>query len=137
MARGVGQVDAMTTTSIDISDAVDTHLEAYGEPDRARRAGLLERVWSEDARLVDPPAVGAGRQGISALADGLQQQFAGHRFRRTSAVDTHNDVFRYSWELVSPDGTAVLSGLDVGRLGADGRLREIIGFFGDLGRTDA
>ncbi len=127
-------VTAMTSTSTDITDAVDTHLEAYGEPDQARRAGLLERVWSEDGRLVDPPAVGTGRQGISALADALQQQFAGHRFRRTSVVDTHNDAFRYTWDLVGPDGTAVLSGLDVGQLASDGKIREIIGFFGDLGQ---
>ena len=116
----------------DVSTTVDVHLEAYGEPDRARRAELIGRAWAADGRLVDPPAVGEGHDGISGLADALQQQFAGHTFRRTSAVDAHNDAARYAWELVSPDGAVVLAGLDVARLGPDGRLREVVGFFGDL-----
>lgn len=127
----------MPITNDQLTALVDTHLEAYGEPDSTRRAGLLGRVWAEDGRLVDPPAVGEGRLGISGLADALQQQFAGHRFRRTSAVDAHNDVARYAWELVSPDGAVVLAGLDVAQVGGDGRLVQINGFFGDLAPAEA
>ena len=35
-------------------------------------------------------------------------------------------------ELVGPDGTVALKGLDVGEVGDDGRLRRITGFFGEL-----
>jgi hypothetical protein len=116
----------------DINTLVDTHLEAYGEPDRTRRAKLLSSVWAPDGKLVDPPAVGEGLEGISGLADALQQQFPAHRFRRTSAIDAHNDAVRYAWELVGADGTPVLAGLDVGQINGDGKLRQITGFFGDL-----
>ena len=128
---------AMTRTQTDITAVVDTHLAAYGEPDSARRADLLGRVWAEDGRLVDPPAIGEGRDGIGRLADALQQQFAGHRFRRTSAVDAHNDALRYAWELVGPDGSVALAGLDVGELGPDGMLRRVTGFFGPLAAAGA
>ena len=74
----------------------------------------------------------AGHAEISELHAALQGQFPGHRFRRSSAVDTHHDRFRVGWELVGPDGAVALAGTDVGELTEDGRLRAITGFFGDL-----
>jgi hypothetical protein len=32
---------------------------------------------------------------------------------------------------VSPDGTVIVAGIDVGALTADGRLRRVTGFFGE------
>lgn len=122
----------MTTTSTNLTHIVDGHLAAYGEPDATRRGELIAAVWAADGRLIDPPATGDGHAGISALADAVQQQFAGHVFRRTSAVDSHNDVLRYAWELVAPDGAVALAGMDVGQVGEDGRLTQIAGFFGEL-----
>jgi hypothetical protein len=75
--------------------------------------------------------------GISDLAAAVQSQFAGHTFRRVSDIDAHHDVLRYAWELVAPDGSVALSGLDVAVV-ADGRLQHVVGFFGELApRTDA
>lgn len=116
----------------DLTATIDTHLSAYTEPDPARRAPLITQAWAPDGVLLDPPLTGEGHDGISAAADALQSQFAGHRFVRTSAVDEHHRVLRYSWDLVDPAGTTVLSGLDVGVVGEDGRLRRIAGFFGEL-----
>ena len=122
----------MTTTASDVTTKVDAYLAAYGEPDRTRRAELIRTAWAEDGRLIDPPLTGEGHEGIAAMADTLQQQFPGHRFRRTSAVDVHHDHLRYAWELVSPGGDVALTGMDAGELAPDGRLRRITGFFGDL-----
>ena len=131
--------DAMTTTANETTTAViDGYLAAYGEPDADVRGVRIEAVWAPDGRLLDPPAAGEGHVGIDGLATALQGQFPGHRFRRTSAVDAHHDHVRFTWELVAPDGTPVLAGMDVGRLGRDGRLEQIVGFFGELpaARTD-
>lgn len=127
----------MTTTATDLTQVVDGHLAAYGEPDASRRGELIAAVWAPDGRLVDPPATGEGHDGISALADAVQQQFAGHRFRRTSPVDSHNGVFRYAWELVAPDGGVTLAGMDAGQVATDGRLKLIAGFFGPLATPGA
>lgn len=116
----------------DLTSIIDTHLAAYGEPDAAVRAPLVERAWAPDGVLLDPPLTGEGHAGISAAADALQGQFAGHAFARTSAVDEHHGMFRYAWELRAPDGTAVLTGTDVGQVAGDGRLARITGFFGEL-----
>jgi hypothetical protein len=126
----------MDTTTPNVTSVVDGYLAAYGEPDAARRAERIQAAWAPDGQLIDPPATGDGHEGIAALAEALQQQFPGHRFRRTSAVDAHHDHLRFAWELVGPGGDAVLTGLDVGELAGDGRLRRITGFFGELTPRD-
>ena len=115
----------------DLTTLVDTHLAAYGNPDKAARDAAIAEVWAADGAVVDPPLTGEGHAGISDLAAAVQSQFAGHTFRRTSDIDTHHDVARYAWELVGPDGTVAVSGLDVAVV-ADGRLQRIAGFFGEL-----
>ena len=121
----------------DITNTVDTYLSAWSEPDPARRAELIASVWTEDGRLVDPPLSGEGHDGISDMAEVLQQHYAGHRFRRTSGIDAHHDHLRFAWELVGPDGQVALTGLDVAQVTEDGRLRRVTGFFGELPAADA
>jgi len=45
---------------------------------------------------------------------------------------TRHGIVRYSWDLVAPDGGAVLTGTDVAAVGDDGRLTIVAGFFGDV-----
>ena len=116
----------------DVTTRVDAYLSAYGEPDPNRRAELIEQAWTPEGRLVDPPLTGEGHQGISDMAAALQQQFAGHRFRRVSDVDAHHEHLRFAWELVGPGDEVALTGLDIGELAEDGRLRRVVGFFGDV-----
>lgn len=115
-----------------LDQIVDLHLAAYAEPDAAHRAELVERAWTADGSLVDPPLEGSGRDAIAALADAVLAHYPGHTFRRTSAVDAHHSFARYSWQLVAPDGSVAVEGLDVVESAPDGRLARIVGFFGPL-----
>ena len=115
----------------DLQTTIDTHLAAYGEPDASRRAELVSAVWSGDGTLVDPPIDARGHAGIVEMAGAVQSQFPGHTFRRTSEIDAHHDLARYTWEMVGPDGMPALAGTDVALVGADGRLAHVAGFFGD------
>jgi hypothetical protein len=115
----------------DITATIDTYLEAYGETDAGRRRELIEKIWAPDGQLIDPPLDAAGLDAISAMAAAVQGQFPGHAFRRTSSVDAHHGFARYGWELVAADGSVTVSGVDVAELD-DGRLRRVVGFFGDL-----
>jgi hypothetical protein len=116
----------------DLTTTIDTYLAAWTEAEPARRAALIEQVWAADGRLIDPPVAAEGRTGISDVFAALQAQFPGHQFRLASGIDAHHDYLRFAWELVAPDGAVALAGLDVGELAADGRLRRITGFFGEL-----
>jgi hypothetical protein len=120
------------TTMTDISTIVDINLAALTETDPARRAELIKQAWAEDGSLTDPPLVGEGHAGLNEFAATVCEHYAGQRFRRVSAVDAHHDRFRYAWELVAPDGTVTVAGIDVGETAPDGRLAKVTGFFGEL-----
>jgi hypothetical protein len=124
----------MTTTvpATDLTTTIDGNLAAYSNPDGATRRTQLEAVWAADGTLIDPPIDGTGIAGIDALMAAVQSQFPGHTFRRTSGVDAHHDVARYSWALVASDGSVSLEGLDVVEVDAEGRLTRILGFIGPL-----
>ncbi|HUP17668.1 MAG TPA: nuclear transport factor 2 family protein [Acidimicrobiia bacterium] len=115
-----------------VTSTIDIHLEAYCEPDSERRNELLSRVWSESGTLIDPPFDGTGIGPISSMGEAVLEHYPGHRFRRTSDVDTHHVFARYAWDLVAPDGTVAVNGLDVVEFGEDGKLIRVVGFFGDL-----
>ena len=120
------------TTTVDASATVAAYLEAWNEPDSTKRAPLIDQVWASDGRLIDPPFAVQGHDAILEATSGVHEQYPGHRFRQSSAVDSHHNHFRYAWEFVAPDGSIVLAGIDTGEVGDDGKLQRVTGFWGDL-----
>ena len=120
----------------DTTETIDTYLEAYGEPDAVARRALIERAWATDGELVDPPMDATGHDAIDAMFAAVQDSFAGHRFRRITGIDEHHGTARYGWELVAPDGSVTLAGMDVASFDDAGRLARVTGFFGDLPALD-
>jgi hypothetical protein len=116
----------------DVITTVDTYLAMWNETNPARRAGHIAQAWTDGGSYVDPLILAEGHSALSAMVDGVQAKFPGHRFRRVSGVDSHHDQLRFAWELVAPDGAVVVAGIDVGGLAPDGRLARITGFFGEL-----
>jgi len=108
-------------------DLVDRYIAIWNETDAARRGDLIAATWTEDGSYVDPLMAGEGRAGIDAMVAGVQAQFPGFRFRRTSDVDAHNSALRFGWELGPEHGPALAGGVDFGRM-ADGRLAAVTGF---------
>jgi hypothetical protein len=121
-----------TLTNLTLDETIDLHLEAYAEPDPARRAALLEQVWTRDGQLFDPPFDGVGPVGIAQLVDVVLEHYPAHHFERTTAVDSHHGFARYGWSLVAADGAVGTSGTDVVTVDDDGHLVQVVGFFGDL-----
>jgi hypothetical protein len=122
----------MTDTSTDVTTIVDDYLAAWNERDEQTRAALIERAWTPEGRLIDPPFEGEGHDGIGQMAAVMHEHYADHRFERTSGVDLHHDHLRFAWQLVGPDGAVAVAGIDVADLAQDGRLARVVGFFGDL-----
>jgi len=118
------------TTATDHTDLADRCLAIWNETDEARRRDLIARTWTEDALYLDPSQRGEGHAGIDAMVRAVQARFPGLRFRRTGPVDGFQDRLRVAWEFGPEGGGApVLTGLDVGILAEDGRLRAVTGFF--------
>jgi hypothetical protein len=118
--------------TLDATTAVDRYLAALNEPDAVRRRRLIEQAWTPQGSLTDPPIEGAGYDGLAGVGDALHHAYAGHRFERTSAVDVHHGRYRFAWSLVGPGGDVAVTGLDTGMLADDGRVGEVVGFFGEL-----
>lgn len=116
----------------DASTAIDTYFRMWNETDPVARVELVRRAWTGDGRHVDPLADVQGHSAIDEMVAGVQSQFPDATIRRTSAVDGHHDHVRYAWQLVTPDGTVVVSAIDVALLADDGRLHHVAAFFGDL-----
>lgn len=121
----------------DLTKTVDTYLAMWNEIDPTRRARHIQQAWTADARYVDPQLEAEGYAALSEMVAAVQARFPGHRFRRISGIDAHHDQLRFAWQLVAPDDSVVVAGVDIGALDPDGRLRCIAGFFGDLPRTSA
>ncbi len=56
-------------------------------------------------------------------------------YSRTSGVDSHHGLYRYSWQ-ISRDGEVVLPGFDVTEVDGDGKVTRVLGFFGPLPNSD-
>jgi len=119
-------------TMSDVTNTVDTYLAMWNETDSATRADHISSAWSAAGHYIDPLMEGKGHDGLSAMVDGVQAQFPGGRFSRTTAVDEHHGLVRFGWQLAGADGTIIAAGLDVGVLAEDGRFDRIAGFLGDL-----
>jgi hypothetical protein len=115
-------------------DSLTQVLKAYGdawcEADADKRRALLEIAWADDGLYQDPGSEARGRDSLHAHIGRVHAQFPGARIELTSGVDAHHDRIRFAWRMVMADGTVPVQGIDCGRVGVDGRLTEIIGFFG-------
>jgi hypothetical protein len=120
------------TTQNTITDTIDAYLAMWNEEDDAKRAALVEQAWTTNARYRDPLLEADGYDGLDAMVTTVHGHYPGHRFRRTSGIDMHHDTARFGWELVAPDGTVTVAGIDVAQVAGDGRLDAITGFFGPL-----
>jgi len=110
------------------TDLIDRYFAAWNATDAAERRALIAETYAEQARYLDPLLQGEGRDGIDAMIASVHARFPGHRFRRTSGVDAHNDRARFSWELAPESGAPVVGGTDFVVI-ADGRLQAVTGFF--------
>ena len=122
------------TTSTDVATVVDTYLGMFAEADPAE---AVATAFAPDGRFVDPLLDVAGHDALVETVALVQQQYPGHRFVRSSGIDEHHGIVRYAWELVAPDGSAVLTGTDVAAVADDGRLAIVAGFFGEVPAKDA
>lgn len=115
-----------------IDDVVAEYSAAWSETDPAARLAMLERTVVADVHYIDPGADVAGQHALSDVIAGVQAQFPGAVLLRTSAIDQHHDVVRFSWVFVDPAGAPLLEGIDVCRVADDGRIASFTVFFGPL-----
>jgi hypothetical protein len=117
----------------DLGELIDRYCAVWSEPSPGRRADLLAQVWAHDATYTDPSVHATTPEELLAHIEKVLSRRPGSRVIRTSPVDAHHGIARFSWHVLQADGVARPDGLDIAELSADGtRIRRVIGFFGPL-----
>lgn len=112
----------------DFDTIVQRYLAAWNETDPARRRAAVEDVFAADVRYVDPLAAVEGHAALDGLIGAMQGQFPGLVFTAGGPVDAHHEQARFTWHLGPAGEDPVVVGFDVAELGADGRIRTVLGF---------
>jgi hypothetical protein len=121
-----------TEQSIVLERLIDVYCSAWCEPDSARRAAIIHEIWDEEGTYTDPTAHVVGRDQLNDHIGGVLAHYVGGRVVRTSVIDAHHNVVRFTWKMVLPDGKSLPEGVDFGEVTSEGKVRRIVGFFGPL-----
>lgn len=119
-----------TSAALTVDETIDGYLACWNTMEPAERSALLARHWCPDARMVDPLVDVTGHDELEAVFARFHETYPGCSFRRVGEHDAHHSLARWGWEMVDPNGTVVLDGLDVALVADDGRLSYVAGFFG-------
>lgn len=125
--------EAPTPAQQQAQQLAQRYIALWNEPDAQRRNHLLQALWHEEGRYMDPMMQASGHAQIDALITAVQQRFPGFRFTLAEgSADGHADRLRFSWHL-GPAGAqpAPIRGTDFATLHG-GRLLEVTGFIDAL-----
>lgn len=120
-----------------IEELVSTYCAAWGEPDHEKRRALLDTVFSENGKYVDPTASVTGIEALNEHIGRILDQVPGGSIELTSDIDAHHNVLRFTWCFIMPDGARAPCGIDCCTLGDDGKLTSIVGFFERSDRAES
>lgn len=116
----------------DLETVLRSYGAAWNTTDASGRTALLAASFAEDGLYCDPSARVEGRAALSAHIGGMQEAMPGAVLELTSGADAHHGFVRFHWHLLGADGAVMVTGLDCCTLAADGRLQQVVGFFGEV-----
>jgi hypothetical protein len=96
----------------------------------------LELALSEDAEFIDPTIITRGIDQFEANVREFRSTYPKAVCARTSAFDSHHNLYRYTWQITSGDDV-IVAGFDVVELNDAKRVRRVLGFFGPLPKLKA
>jgi hypothetical protein len=116
-----------------LTDAVlHAYAALWAERDRARRAALIALSLTEDADILGNGYRFVGHAQIDAEVERFHRHDVGARAVLASGVDAHHDVARFAVAVLDAGGKVVARGEDIVQLAADGRIRRVMTFWGEL-----
>ncbi len=111
------------------SALIDQYLAAWNETDAVARRELINTAWAKDGVYTDPLASVSGVDAIDQVIAGAQEQFGGLQFVRGDVLDTHHNIARFTWELVTePGAEPLVVGFDVAAVDSNNKITSVYGF---------
>ncbi|NNF27764.1 MAG: M24 family metallopeptidase, partial [Gemmatimonadetes bacterium] len=83
----------------DLDALVDQYVAAWNEPSRAGRMEMLEEVWAEAGRYLDPSAHTRGREALADHIGGFQRGMSGPSIQRSGPVIGTGAHITFPWEI--------------------------------------
>ena len=111
---------------------VDIYCAAWSLKDADRRLADLCSVLDAHCVYSDPSVRVIGIEALSHHIAHIQTVYPQARIVRTSRIDAHHAMFRFGWQMVFADGTALPEGIDIVDMNDNGQWMRISGFFGAL-----
>lgn len=115
-----------------IEEVVVAYVAAWNENDETRRRALIEKCWAENGTITSNYVHVVGREELFANIAAWRRDRPHDLAIFTSGIEHHHTWFRFTVIVVQPDGTTYSEALDVGEVGPDGRIVQIITFHGPL-----
>lgn len=115
-----------------MNEALGAYAAAWNEADAQKRERLLEKGFAPDGEYADPAGRANGRQELSTMIAGFLQTYPGSTIEVDSGIDEHDGYARFTWVAKDADGNAFLPGMDFASFAPDGRVAQIVGFFGPI-----
>ena len=106
-------------------------LEAWNERDPEKVRAHLDNALADDVVFIDPSHSIVGLEAFEKMVREFRAQFPEAVCSRSSGVDSHHSLHRYSWE-IHQDGKLLVPGFDVAELNPQGEVCRVEGFFGPL-----
>lgn len=116
-------------------NSLDQMLAAWNETDPSMVRSHLESALASGVEFIDPSVETHGLDEFEANVHHVQASIPGAVYSRTSGVDSHHGLHRYSWQ-ISRHGETVVTGFDVTEVDGDGKVSRVLGFFGPLPDTE-
>ena len=112
------------------AEILSAYGRAWGATDENKRRELLESCWNLRGVYQDPSSDIHGREALVEHIGNQHSAFPGSRVELTSGFTEHHGKIQFNWQFVTSSGEVAIEGVDFGTLGDDGKLVQIVGFFG-------
>ena len=108
-------------------DLVAAWFTSWNEPDADRRRAILDAAVTADVRFRDAHADVYGVDELHNHVAMVQRFMPGLRLEARGTLRRAHDVALVDWAAVKPDGTSAMTGTNVVRFAADGRIADVVG----------
>jgi len=110
--------------------AIAGYVSAWNEDDPDALARTLEACWAADGVILSNAETIEGRDGLFRRIRDFRRERPGERGLLLGEPEIHHGWFRFHAVVQRPDGARYSHALDIGEVGADGRIVRIVTFFG-------
>ena len=120
---------AQADDTLAVAQTVAVYGAAWNQTDAASVHKFLDKAWADKGQYADPTIAVRGRDELTAYILKFRAKVGAAQLALRWPVAVHHGWFSFAWEVVAPDGSVTLKGVDIGQLAGDGRIKRIVGFF--------